>query len=64
MIESQLDTSGEEQWRPPSASSSASGQGSGGKFRRLQLKWEMLSNAESPGTPSGECTTTFDDSTL
>ncbi|XP_032515721.2 uncharacterized protein LOC116768928 isoform X3 [Danaus plexippus] len=52
--DAKLDTSGEEQWRPPSASSSASGQGSGGKFRRLQLKWEMLSNAESPGTPSGE----------
>ncbi|CAH2085547.1 unnamed protein product [Euphydryas editha] len=53
-----LDTSGEEQWRPCSANSSASGQtgsnNSGGKFRRLQLKWEMLSNAESPVTPSGE----------
>ncbi|CAH0723724.1 unnamed protein product, partial [Brenthis ino] len=56
---SRLDTSGEEQWRPSSANSSASGQtgnsnNSGGKFRRLQLKWEMLSNAESPVTPSGE----------
>ncbi|XP_064072510.1 uncharacterized protein LOC113392986 isoform X7 [Vanessa tameamea] len=55
-----LDTSGEEHWRPSSANSSASGQtgtgsnNSGGKFRRLQLKWEMLSNAESPVTPSGE----------
>ncbi|CAH0723727.1 unnamed protein product, partial [Brenthis ino] len=57
--ELKLDTSGEEQWRPSSANSSASGQtgnsnNSGGKFRRLQLKWEMLSNAESPVTPSGE----------
>ncbi|XP_045767410.1 uncharacterized protein LOC123868813 isoform X11 [Maniola jurtina] len=57
---SRLDTSGEEQWRPGSANSSASGNtgtgsnNSGGKFRRLQLKWEMLSTAESPGTPSGE----------
>nr|XP_026485450.1 uncharacterized protein LOC113392986 isoform X7 [Vanessa tameamea] len=57
---SRLDTSGEEHWRPSSANSSASGQtgtgsnNSGGKFRRLQLKWEMLSNAESPVTPSGE----------
>ncbi|XP_045449486.1 uncharacterized protein LOC123658047 [Melitaea cinxia] len=55
---SRLDTSGEEQWRPGSANSSASGQtgsnNSGGKFRRLQLKWEMLSNAESPVTPTGE----------
>lgn len=53
----QLDTSGEEQWRPSSANSSGSGntaQGSnnsGGKFRKLQLKWEMMSNAESPVTP-------------
>ncbi|XP_050349301.1 uncharacterized protein LOC126772776 isoform X4 [Nymphalis io] len=58
--EMKLDTSGEENWRPSSANSSASGQtgtgsnNSGGKFRRLQLKWEMLSNAESPVTPSGE----------
>ncbi|XP_026731459.1 uncharacterized protein LOC113496438 isoform X7 [Trichoplusia ni] len=57
---SRLECSGEEQWRPGSASSGASantGNGSGnsgGKFRRLQLKWEMLSNAESPVTPSGE----------
>ncbi|XP_069357275.1 uncharacterized protein [Maniola hyperantus] len=57
---SRLDTSGEEPWRPGSANSSASGNtgtgsnNSGGKFRRLQLKWEMLSTAESPGTPSGE----------
>ncbi|XP_050665210.1 uncharacterized protein LOC126965602 isoform X3 [Leptidea sinapis] len=56
----QLDTSGEEPWRPSSANSCASnntGNGSnnsGGKFRKLQLKWEMLSNAESPVTPSGE----------
>ncbi|CAH0583066.1 unnamed protein product [Chrysodeixis includens] len=58
--EVKLECSGEEQWRPGSASSGASantGNGSGnsgGKFRRLQLKWEMLSNAESPVTPSGE----------
>ncbi|XP_045767411.1 uncharacterized protein LOC123868813 isoform X12 [Maniola jurtina] len=58
--DTKLDTSGEEQWRPGSANSSASGNtgtgsnNSGGKFRRLQLKWEMLSTAESPGTPSGE----------
>ncbi|XP_039750394.1 uncharacterized protein LOC120626771 isoform X11 [Pararge aegeria] len=57
---SRLDISGEEQWRPGSANSSASGNtgagsnNSGGKFRRLQLKWEMLSTAESPVTPSGE----------
>uniref|UniRef100_A0A2A4JKS5 Iporin n=1 Tax=Heliothis virescens TaxID=7102 RepID=A0A2A4JKS5_HELVI len=57
---SRLECSGEENWRPGSASSGASantGNGSGnsgGKFRRLQLKWEMLSNAESPVTPSGE----------
>ncbi|XP_053606041.1 uncharacterized protein LOC128672725 isoform X9 [Plodia interpunctella] len=52
---SRLDCSGEEQWRPGSAGSGASGNtggGSGGKFRRLQLKWELLSN--DPGTPSGE----------
>ncbi|XP_063893871.1 uncharacterized protein LOC110379604 isoform X2 [Helicoverpa armigera] len=55
-----LECSGEENWRPGSASSGASGNtgngsgNSGGKFRRLQLKWEMLSNAESPVTPSGE----------
>ncbi|XP_013173892.1 PREDICTED: uncharacterized protein LOC106122468 isoform X6 [Papilio xuthus] len=53
-----LECSGEE-WRPGSAGSCASGNtgagsNTGGKFRRLQLKWEMLSNAESPGTPSGE----------
>ncbi|XP_034828565.1 uncharacterized protein [Maniola hyperantus] len=58
--DTKLDTSGEEPWRPGSANSSASGNtgtgsnNSGGKFRRLQLKWEMLSTAESPGTPSGE----------
>ncbi|KAL4711421.1 hypothetical protein ACJJTC_016175 [Scirpophaga incertulas] len=57
---SRLDTSSEEHFRPSSAGSSASantGNGSnnsGGKFRRLQLKWELLSNAESPSTPSGE----------
>ncbi|XP_050563029.1 uncharacterized protein LOC118269872 isoform X19 [Spodoptera frugiperda] len=57
---SRLECSGEEHWRPGSASSGASGNtgngsgNSGGKFRRLQLKWEMLSNAESPVTPSGE----------
>ncbi|KAL0881693.1 hypothetical protein ABMA27_001500 [Loxostege sticticalis] len=57
---SRLDTSGEEQFRPSSAGSCASGNtgngsnNSGGKFRRLQLKWELLSNAESPSTPSGE----------
>ncbi|CAH2981801.1 unnamed protein product [Chilo suppressalis] len=57
---SRLDTSGEEQYRPSSAGSSASGNtgngsnNSGGKFRRLQLKWELLSNAESPVTPTGE----------
>uniref|UniRef100_A0A1E1WU34 RUN domain-containing protein n=2 Tax=Pectinophora gossypiella TaxID=13191 RepID=A0A1E1WU34_PECGO len=58
---SRLDTSGEEPWRPGSAGSCASNNtgkdsnASGGKFRRLQLKWELLSNAESPtGTPSGE----------
>ncbi|XP_045496758.1 uncharacterized protein LOC123695089 isoform X7 [Colias croceus] len=57
---SRLDTSGEEQWRPSSANSSGSnntGNGSnnsGGKFRKLQLKWEMLSTAESPVTPTGE----------
>ncbi|XP_026318623.1 uncharacterized protein LOC113229287 isoform X6 [Hyposmocoma kahamanoa] len=56
---SRLDCSGED-WRPGSAGSCASNQTgnsnqSGGKFRRLQLKWELLSNAESPGaTPSGE----------
>ncbi|XP_038217436.1 uncharacterized protein LOC119836219 isoform X3 [Zerene cesonia] len=56
--ETKLDTSGEEQWRPSSANSCASnntGNGSnnsGGKFRKLQLKWEMLSNAESPVTPT------------
>ncbi|XP_045535354.1 uncharacterized protein LOC106718534 isoform X5 [Papilio machaon] len=55
---SRLECSGEE-WRPGSAGSCASGNtgagsNTGGKFRRLQLKWEMLSNAESPGTPSGE----------
>ncbi|CAK1544059.1 unnamed protein product [Leptosia nina] len=55
-----LDTSGEEQWRPSSANSCGSnntGNGSnnsGGKFRRLQLKWEMISNAESPVTPTSE----------
>ncbi|KAI5631666.1 RUN domain-containing protein [Phthorimaea operculella] len=56
-----LDTSGEEQWRPGSAGSCASNNtgkdsnASGGKFRRLQLKWELMSNAESPSaTPSGE----------
>ncbi|CAH0673988.1 unnamed protein product [Spodoptera exigua] len=58
--EVKLECSGEEHWRPGSASSGASGNtgngsgNSGGKFRRLQLKWEMLSNAESPVTPSGE----------
>ncbi|XP_039750385.1 uncharacterized protein LOC120626771 isoform X4 [Pararge aegeria] len=58
--DTKLDISGEEQWRPGSANSSASGNtgagsnNSGGKFRRLQLKWEMLSTAESPVTPSGE----------
>ncbi|XP_045496751.1 uncharacterized protein LOC123695089 isoform X2 [Colias croceus] len=58
--ETKLDTSGEEQWRPSSANSSGSnntGNGSnnsGGKFRKLQLKWEMLSTAESPVTPTGE----------
>ncbi|CAG4970457.1 unnamed protein product [Parnassius apollo] len=64
-IEPKLECSGEE-WRPGSAGSCASGNtgnvsnnsanagNSGGKFRRLQLKWEMLSTAESPGTPSGE----------
>ncbi|XP_052739812.1 uncharacterized protein LOC112043605 isoform X4 [Bicyclus anynana] len=55
--DTKLDTSGEEHWRPSSANSSASGNtgsNSGGKFRRLQLKWEMLSTAESPVTPSGE----------
>ncbi|KAJ8719028.1 hypothetical protein PYW07_016584 [Mythimna separata] len=58
---SRLECSGEENWRPGSASSGASGNtgngsgnSGGGKFRRLQLKWEMLSNAESPVTPSGE----------
>ncbi|CAK1579384.1 unnamed protein product [Parnassius mnemosyne] len=63
--EPKLECSGEE-WRPGSAGSCASGNtgnassnsanagNSGGKFRRLQLKWEMLSTAESPGTPSGE----------
>nr|XP_037867663.1 uncharacterized protein LOC101745102 isoform X8 [Bombyx mori] len=51
---SRLDFSGEEQWRPGSASSGGSGNAPTGKFRRLQLKWEMLSNAESPVTPSGE----------
>ncbi|CAH2040550.1 unnamed protein product, partial [Iphiclides podalirius] len=63
--ELKLECSGEE-WRPGSAGSCASGNtgnasgnsanatNSGGKFRRLQLKWEMLSNAESPVTPSGE----------
>ncbi|XP_059053567.1 uncharacterized protein LOC131847891 isoform X2 [Achroia grisella] len=57
---SRLECSGEEQWRPGSAGSCASGNtgngsaNSGGKFRRLQLKWELLSNAESPTTPSGE----------
>ncbi|XP_068625405.1 serine-rich adhesin for platelets isoform X3 [Battus philenor] len=62
---SRLECSGEE-WRPGSAGSCASGNtgngsgnsgnagNTGGKFRRLQLKWEMLSNAESPVTPSGE----------
>ncbi|XP_061704735.1 uncharacterized protein LOC133516041 isoform X8 [Cydia pomonella] len=53
---SRLECSGEE-WRPGSASSgqSAAASGhSGGKFRRLQLKWELLSNAESPSSPSGE----------
>ncbi|XP_063541893.1 uncharacterized protein LOC134750560 isoform X7 [Cydia strobilella] len=53
---SRLERSGEE-WRPGSASSghSAAASGhSGGKFRRLQLKWELLSNAESPSSPSGE----------
>ncbi|XP_045535352.1 uncharacterized protein LOC106718534 isoform X3 [Papilio machaon] len=57
-IDLKLECSGEE-WRPGSAGSCASGNtgagsNTGGKFRRLQLKWEMLSNAESPGTPSGE----------
>ncbi|CAH2981803.1 unnamed protein product [Chilo suppressalis] len=58
--DAKLDTSGEEQYRPSSAGSSASGNtgngsnNSGGKFRRLQLKWELLSNAESPVTPTGE----------
>ncbi|KAM3967086.1 LOW QUALITY PROTEIN: uncharacterized protein ACR2FA_011936 [Aphomia sociella] len=57
---SRLECSGEEQWRPGSAGSGASvntgnsSGNSGGKFRRLQLKWELLSNAESPTTPSGE----------
>ncbi|CAH0751963.1 unnamed protein product [Diatraea saccharalis] len=57
---SRLDTSGEEPFRPGSAGSSASANtghssnNSGGKFRRLQLKWELLSNAESPVTPTGE----------
>ncbi|XP_072929170.1 uncharacterized protein [Epargyreus clarus] len=57
---SRLECSGDEQWRPGSANSAASGNtgngsnNSGGKFRRLQLKWELLSNAESPVTPSGE----------
>ncbi|XP_063634916.1 uncharacterized protein LOC134805565 isoform X2 [Cydia splendana] len=54
--DSKLECSGEE-WRPGSASSgqSAAASGhSGGKFRRLQLKWELLSNAESPSSPSGE----------
>ncbi|XP_072929165.1 uncharacterized protein [Epargyreus clarus] len=58
--ELKLECSGDEQWRPGSANSAASGNtgngsnNSGGKFRRLQLKWELLSNAESPVTPSGE----------
>ncbi|XP_053606032.1 uncharacterized protein LOC128672725 isoform X3 [Plodia interpunctella] len=55
ITDTKLDCSGEEQWRPGSAGSGASGNtggGSGGKFRRLQLKWELLSN--DPGTPSGE----------
>ncbi|XP_052748706.1 uncharacterized protein LOC113519023 isoform X3 [Galleria mellonella] len=58
--DAKLECSGEEQWRPGSAGSGASGNtgngsaNSGGKFRRLQLKWELLSNAESPTTPSGE----------
>ncbi|XP_037302052.1 uncharacterized protein LOC115444510 isoform X1 [Manduca sexta] len=56
--EAKLESSGEEPWRPGSASSAGSGNtgnaNTGGKFRRLQLKWEMLSNAESPVTPSGE----------
>ncbi|CAH3982506.1 unnamed protein product [Pieris brassicae] len=57
---SRLDTSSEEQWRPSSVNSCGSGntaQGSnnsGGKFRKLQLKWEMMSNAESPVTPPSE----------
>lgn len=50
----QLESSGEEQWRPGSAGS-GSGASGGGKFRRLQLKWELLSNADSsPQTPSGK----------
>ncbi|XP_041989173.1 uncharacterized protein LOC121740516 isoform X3 [Aricia agestis] len=53
-----LECSGEEPWRPGSANSCASANtgsnNSGGKFRRLQLKWEMLSTAESPVTPTGE----------
>ncbi|XP_022127259.2 uncharacterized protein LOC111001624 isoform X5 [Pieris rapae] len=59
-VEMKLDTSGEEQWRPSSVNSCGSGntaQGSnnsGGKFRKLQLKWEMMSNAESPVTPPSE----------
>ncbi|XP_041989178.1 uncharacterized protein LOC121740516 isoform X7 [Aricia agestis] len=55
---SRLECSGEEPWRPGSANSCASANtgsnNSGGKFRRLQLKWEMLSTAESPVTPTGE----------
>lgn len=58
---SRLESSGEDHYRPSSASSGAtagsgSGVGPGGKFRKLQLKWELLSNAEtpSPNTPSGE----------
>ncbi|CAH3982540.1 unnamed protein product [Pieris brassicae] len=59
-VEMKLDTSSEEQWRPSSVNSCGSGntaQGSnnsGGKFRKLQLKWEMMSNAESPVTPPSE----------
>ncbi|XP_048477575.1 uncharacterized protein LOC105383856 isoform X2 [Plutella xylostella] len=49
-----LESSGEEQWRPGSSGSGSAASG-GGKFRRLQLKWELLSNNDSsPHTPSGE----------
>ncbi|GBP26061.1 Iporin [Eumeta japonica] len=55
ITDAKLDSSGEEQWRPGSAASGGGSAGPTGKFRRLQLKWELLSNAEStPHTPSGE----------